>query len=374
MRKHLLFIPLLLSFAGAAGAENEQEQLQEIQGRIKSQKEKLDATGRTERTTLGELESIGRELGKVETDLASYRKSLNETNARIALLKSEIAAAEAKLGKRKQWLKKKLRAVHKYGRYGEIALLVESSENLSEFARRWRYLEAVASYERETIEGFRKDLSALREKQTDLDRLYGKLKVEEEKVMRAEQGLAGRKKQKETVLASVKREKAGYERMLAELKDAQRRLLEIIRESEGKRYEGDGFRNLKGRLLWPVDGRVAIPYGSQKDPEYNTPIFRNGIYIEAPAGSVARSVDDGKVVYADWFKGYGRLVVVNHGNGYHSLYANLAEIFLKTGDIIKKKAGVGRLGESGLLNKPALYFEIRYKGKPLNPMQWLTGG
>jgi septal ring factor EnvC (AmiA/AmiB activator) len=78
------------------------------------------------------------------------------------------------------------------------------------------------------------------------------------------------------------------------------------------------------------------------------------------------------VVYADWFKGYGQLVIVNHGQGYHSLYGNLSEIFLKAGDIIERDTKIGRVGTSGMLDRPSLYFEVRYKGRPLNPSQWLA--
>jgi septal ring factor EnvC (AmiA/AmiB activator) len=82
-------------------------------------------------------------------------------------------------------------------------------------------------------------------------------------------------------------------------------------------------------------------------------------------------VHNGKVVFAEWFKGYGQLVIVNHGDGYHTLYGSLSEIFTSVGDIIKGKQILGRVGNSGLLNSSGLYFELRYKGKPLDPLQWL---
>ena len=86
----------------------------------------------------------------------------------------------------------------------------------------------------------------------------------------------------------------------------------------------------------------------------------------------AKAIYTGKVVYADWFKGYGKVIIVNHGGGYHSVYANLDEIYLKPGDIVKRHQAIGKIGNSGTINAPALYFEIRYKGKPLNPLQWLA--
>jgi septal ring factor EnvC (AmiA/AmiB activator) len=128
---------------------------------------------------------------------------------------------------------------------------------------------------------------------------------------------------------------------------------------------------MKGALPWPVDGKVLVPFGKYKDPKYNIPVFKNGIEIKTEAGATASSVHGGRAVYADWFEGYGQLLIINHDKGYHSLYGNLSELFYKAGDIIKKGSNVGKIGENGLSNVPTLYFEIRHKGKPIDPLGWL---
>ena len=207
--------------------------------------------------------------------------------------------------------------------------------------------------------------------------LKKELQHTKQKIQAEEGTLAKTMKRKETILASVKEQKTSHLRILKGLKEASNRILEIIRESEraakrkGEIYAGKGFGKLKGKLPWPVAGKVAIPYGSQRDPQFNTPIFRSGTYIQASADSFAKAVSGGKVVFAEWFKGYGKMVIVNHGDGYHTLYASLSEIFTKVGDIIKRKQAIGRVGSSGIMNAPGLYFELRYKGKPLDPLQWL---
>jgi septal ring factor EnvC (AmiA/AmiB activator) len=145
----------------------------------------------------------------------------------------------------------------------------------------------------------------------------------------------------------------------------------LEKERLSRSIVGRGFRALKGRLPWPVNGKVLVPFGKYKDPQFNIPVFKNGIEIKAKKGAIARAIAGGKVVFANWFKGYGQLLIISHGGGYHSLYGNLSEIFHKTGDIIKRGTAIGKIGESGLLNVPTLYFEIRHKGKPLDPLQWL---
>jgi septal ring factor EnvC (AmiA/AmiB activator) len=217
----------------------------------------------------------------------------------------------------------------------------------------------------------------LNEKEKQLVSLKKELIKNTEKVRAEEASLAEKKQRKEMLLASVKKEKSSSAKMLRELENASKKILEIIRESEKVEKEkettfaGKDFASRKGKLPWPVEGKVAIPYGSQKDPQFNTPIFRSGAYIQASADSSARAVHTGKVVFSEWFKGYGQLVIVNHGNGYHTLYGSLSEIFARVGDIIKERQPVGKIGDSGLLSTPGLYFEVRYKGKPLDPLQWL---
>jgi septal ring factor EnvC (AmiA/AmiB activator) len=131
------------------------------------------------------------------------------------------------------------------------------------------------------------------------------------------------------------------------------------------------FARLKGTLNWPVRGTVAVQYGTQMDPLFNLPVFRSGIHIKAAEGAPVKAVHEGKIVFADSFKGYGQLIIVNHGGGYHTLYGHLSRIFPKNGAIIKVNQPLGEVGEPAVLGTAGLYFEIRYKGKPLDPQQWL---
>ncbi len=361
-----LFLPNIVS------AENPKEQYKKLQKDMDTHKKKIEETKRREHSILEELERTNRDLGSMETELRKYRKRLRITEGEINRVETEIDANKAKLDKQREWIRRKLRILQRYGYSSDIILLLSTSEDMAQLMRRWKYLEALTLFERRVMEDYKENIRGLNEKENHLKSLRAEIKKNVEKIMAKEASLAEKKKEKETLLASVRGEKSSYEKMLRELKEASKRLLEIIRKSEETdTYAAKGFHGLKGRLLWPVDGRIAIPYGAQKDTQFNTPVFRNGIYIKADGDSPAKAVHAGKVVFAEWFKGYGQLLIINHGEGYHTLYANLSEIFYKNGDIIKGQQVIGRVGESGMLNAPGLYFEIRYKGKPLDPLQWL---
>lgn len=344
----------------------------DIQKDIKSKEARLKRVKKLERATLDELHSTDMALAAVEKELYKFRASLRRTRKDMDAVKEDIAALDAKIALRRGFMKRRLRAMHRYDRYGDALLMLGGSEDLPQLLRRWRYLKSLTLYEREIVAGYDKDLSVLRKKRADLERLEDRIAGEEAEVLGRERALARKKEEKKRLLVSVKGEKASYERLLRDLRKAYARMEKIIKQSDKKQgYTGSGFRKYKGLLPWPAQGPVAVPYGAQKERKFNTPVFRNGIYIDADAEAAARAVYGGKVVFADWFKGYGKLVILNHGSGYHSLYGNLSEIFLKTGDIIERDVEIGRVGASGIMDRPSLYFEIRYKGKPLNPSQWL---
>jgi len=367
-----VFLILALLFPSISlGAPSEQE-YKKIQERLDEEKRKLNAAQEREASVLNELDDVNKRLYSTETDLRKYRSNLKQTEAAISSLAFEMEKIKRSLERQKNWVRRKLRAMNRLGYGGDVLTQILSAEDMAQLMRTWKYLEHVTLYEQKILKTFNENLQKLDMEQKKLEGLRLEYKARQDKVKSKEAELAGKKKEKETILYSVRTEKATRLKMISELKEASRRMLEIIREStKTDDYEGKGFTQLKGKLLWPAEGRVAIPYGSQKDPQFDTPVFRNGIHIQTDAPVDARAVYGGKVIFAEWFKGFGQLIIINHGSGYHTLYGNLAEIFSKVGDIIKENQVIGKVGTSGVLNAQGLYFEIRYKGKPLDPAQWL---
>ena len=374
-----LFLPLLLFLLlvpppVTATVRPHEEEYQIIQKKMAEQKKKLGEAQKQESSILGEIEGVNVNLDRIDAELRRYRKKMSETEAAIRTTTAEIEKIRVTLEKQKDWLKRKLRIMNRFGYSGDMLVLLLSAGDISQMMRTWKYLEQITLHEHQVLGDYRENLREFTEKYEHLKTMKTELKTDAERIKAKENELADQKRTKETILSSVRKEKVSRQKMLAELKEASRRLLDLIeRSSRTDTYTGPGvgFTRFKGKLPWPADGRIAVPYGSQRDPQYNTPVFRNGVHIEASANSDARAVHEGKVIFAEWFKGFGQLVIVNHGSGYHTLYGNLSEIFSHVGDIIKENQVIGKVGTSGMLNAPGLYFEIRYKGKPLDPVQWL---
>jgi len=354
-----------------ANAESPKVRYQRLQKEMEAHREKLEKAKRREHSAIEELDAVNRRLSTIKAELRAQQKRIRQTEAEIGKMEEEIGAKREVMEREKRWVKRKLKAMQRYGLSGDVILLLASADDITGLMRRFKYLERIAVFERKLIENYAKNLKWLGEKEKQLQNLRAELKGEGERMRVTAASLSDERSAKETLIASVRQEKTAQEKMIGELQEASRRLLDMIRRLEEREtYDAKGFSSLKGKLPWPVDGKVVIPFGSQRDPQFKTPVFRNGLYIKTEEDSV-RAIYMGKVVFADWFKGFGNLLIINHGEGYHTLYANLSEIFFKVGDIIKINDIVGKIGEFGTLDMPSLYFEVRYKGKPLDPMRWL---
>ncbi len=388
-----IVLPCSRSFPGApdARAERPQEEYKRIQKNIRTHKQKLESVKKKEQSVLEELRKTTSELNDIQGHLSAQRDKLKRMNSNILVLQEEIKSGSSVLRQHKTYLKKRLRTLVMFTVNKDALLALLSGEDIAQALRIEKDLKDISDYDYGLIKKYKTELKSMSEKEAGLKNLFVDLKMEEKNLSKLEADLKDKKREREALLVSVRKEKGAFENMISELKETSGRLLTIIRETERQEREAkkrrssktgpgareeeaqeeSGFGKLKGKLLWPVIGRVAVQYGTQVDPIFNLPVFRSGIHIKTESGAPVKAVYGGKVVFADNFKGYGQLVIVSHGGGYHSLYGNLAKIFSKNGAIIKEQQTIGEVGESGMLGTSGLYFEIRYKGKPLDPQQWL---
>jgi len=369
------FAPFLIIFLlfTSVSADNVSEEYRDVQKKLREQKQKLKEAEKLERSFLDQIDSLNRRVDDNRRALDLQLEKIEGTRKQIGFVKEDMVLFRKMVDRQKEYLKRKLTSMQRYGsELTNVFAAVVSARNFSQMLRNMRYLEKIADYDYRQIEKYRENLKKLEEKKKKLDGLYVKLQKEEDELRDQEDKLKVELTNKENLLASIREQKHGYRKMLDELTAASNRLKDMILEKDKEEYTLTKFALMKGRLPWPLNGPIAIPYGSYKDPKFNTPVFRRGIYIRAAEGEVSRAVYGGKVVYADWFKGYGKVIIINHGSGYHSVYANLSEIFFSSGQTVRKREAIGRVGVSGTIDAPALYFEFRYKGKPLNPLQWLA--
>ena len=396
--KHLTGLTVcLLSFVACwlivanSYAGSPQEKHYRMQKDIITQEKKLGSAKKAERFVLKDIKKANIELNELKKQLKTQQEKIKETKNNISALQKDINDTKKALQIQSKLLKKRLAALQRHNKDKDIFLIFISGEDISETTRMLRYIRDISAHDRSLIKRYRDTVGVLNKKQSETKKLLTELKLKEGRLSKVEESLKEKRKEKEAFLISARKEKKSYERMIRELREASNRLLKIIQRAEKRERElkkrnlrekkdlktkeqipkDTVFAKLQGGLPWPVVGTIAIQYGRQVDPVFNLPIYRSGIHIRADRERPVKAVQGGKVVFADQFKGYGQIVVISHGGGYHSLYGNLSRIFISNGDIIKKADVIGEVGESDTLGTSGLYFEIRYRGNPLDPQQWL---
>lgn len=358
-----------------ADCANPKKKLKEIKKKLLREEKKIEETKKKEASILTELEKIDKSVQKKKSEMRYFDNRLSQNKAQMKILKKDIASLTEKLDYRKDLLMKRLRVLYKEQHGGDTALILISAKNYQDLLKISRNISLLAHYDSNLMKTYSDGIQNYDNKKQQMENLQKELEKNKENIRNRLKDMSTERHKKDSILASVKSERDSYEKMARELKNSSVRLNKMIKELEKKQVppsvSGSGFRSMKGRLPWPVYGTVLVPFGKYKDPKFNIPVFKNGIEIKAVKGSSAKAVHGGRVVYADWFKGYGQIIIINHGKGYHSLYGHLSEIFYKAGDIIKNGRPVGTVVETGTLNIPTLYFELRYKGKPIDPLGWL---
>jgi len=172
--------------------------------------------------------------------------------------------------------------------------------------------------------------------------------------------------EKRALLTAIKHQKVVYQKLIGELEDRGKDLQALIQKLEGEKSlyaSKQPSITFKGKLMPPVHGKVISLFKEKG---------QNGIEIQAPAGAEVRAVLPGKILYADWFKGFGNMVIIDHGGQTYTVSAYCSQLLKKAGETVSQGESVALVGSAGSLKGPCLYFEVRHRGKPQDPMNWIS--
>lgn len=371
---YILLISTFTLSLSPVEAANAKKELSEIQKELKTKKQQVKESIKKEKSVIENIEDIEKSIKQKERELKNYDKRIAQTRLEMHKLTEEIDALNNKLSGRQRHLKDRLRALYKQ-QYGGHALILISAKDHQDLIKKSKYISLIAYYDSKIINQFSIDIKEVLLKKIQIEKMNAALTSDKNLTMKTQKALETDRGKKDKILSTIRSKRQSYEKKIAELETASKKLREMMDRLKEKKLPaaitGKGFAALRGHLPWPVNGKVAVPFGKYKDAEFKITVYKNGVELLPEKGQQPKAIAGGRVVYSDWFKGYGLLLIIDHGSGYHSLYGNLSEIFLNTGDILIAGTVVGNIGQSSILNSPALYFEIRHKGKPVDPMQWL---
>jgi len=350
---------------------DEKVELVKLKSKIKKQTSELKTIGKKESSILKKLSYLENRLMLKERELKIYQWKSQVNKTKLRAMGKSIQESQAELDKHKFLLGNRLRSIYKEGKMFPLKVLF-SADDVNDLLQRIKYLELALKYDSQIFRRYRKKLKQLEnKKQVSLTARNEILKLEGE-ARKTQKQLLGERAEKSKFLNKIKGKKAFTLQARKELIDSSEMLNSIISELKEKLILGKGlsFRDKFGRLELPVQGKIINKFGRQKDKKYSSYIVHNGINIRTRKGSIIRSIFPGKVMYKGSLEGYGNLVIVGHGEDYHSLYGHLDIIHVRVGSVVDAGEVIGNSGDSGSLVGETLYFEIRHKGKPIEPTRW----
>jgi septal ring factor EnvC (AmiA/AmiB activator) len=376
----ILFLALLLAQVPVVRAEDPsktigstREELEGIQERMGTEQRNIKKSEKREKSILGDLDALDREIARI-------RSKIRTLGRQEGVLKEKIAESEKKLRdirkqkeKTAKWLSMRSAALYKAGHLSYLKVML-SSAGIEDLERRSYYLKRLAENDSElfhlSTDLYHKEKGQVEALRSAKASLVSTLRDQEESLA----VLARKKRDKDLLLAVARDKKEKHTILLKELETSASHLKKLLEALQLQAETGESaFATLKGSLKRPVSGKVVKSYGRNQTGRFNTYTVSNGITIQSAEGTPIRSVYGGKVIFADWFSGYGRIIIIDHGGGFYTLYGHLSELKAATGHQVKADEVIGLVGDSGSLEGPALYFEIRHRGRPIDPDPWFKG-
>lgn len=360
------------AFLWAARSEQIEKDLTEKKRDLKEIRKELTTTRKKEKkiqkkesSVLESLHQIETELYQKEKELRRMESQLGQTKGRLQQAKQQIQTFNQGMERTREELSSRLVALYKMRRRPPEVFLL-TSESYLDLLKVDKYLRVIIDSDARLVSTFRSQVS-LKEKYHDElteDQVQWQRSISE--VERKKEEIEKARRAKRGLLKSIQSQRAVTQKLIGELEGRARELHTLIgkleREKSVLAYKPVKPNSPKGKLLPPVHGSMISQFKERG---------QNGIEIRAPMDAEVRAILPGKVLYADWFKGFGNMVIIDHGDHTFTVSAYCSTLLKKEGDTVSQGETIARVGSAGSLKGPSLYFEIRHRGKPQDPMDWI---
>ncbi|MGQ8365954.1 murein hydrolase activator EnvC family protein [Glaciecola sp. 1036] len=368
---------LSLGFLPFSYAQDQRDDLENIKALIEQTKAQLAENLKDSERLQQELKLAELEIAETATLLNKTDRALVQTNKDITALEVEKSVTEKKIGQQQEYLANQLKSAFMAGDY-DYAKMLFNQEKASSLERVLTYYQYLNKARKAQIESFRGLIKTFEEVTQQLDKKrndLNNLKVEQKQ--QSDQ-LRNQQQARFAKLRELNQQIETDQARVARLEEQEKSLINAIEQAELAAARArerstssvvlSGLNGMQGSLVKPTNGRVEALFGKRRQGQ----VRWKGIVVRASAGTPVSAVADGKVLYADWLRGFGLVVIVDHGEGYMSVYGRNQAVLKNVGDVVSQGDTISLVGTSGGQDEASLYFEIRHKGKALNPTQWLA--
>ncbi len=378
--KHITLLGILLcvGFMGAAFAEPTQKDTEKKLAKIQQQIRNSQKSLEKQRGELGNLEKQLREseqsIGSLNQKLKATEADLKQSQQKISELQNEENKLQTQLSKHHKILYAQILSEYQYGGQQKLKLLLNQQEP-EKLGRNLIYYDYLHRARLGEIEQATQVLKSVNHVQDEIRQAEALTKQSKLNLLSEKQALEKAQNQRKTAITALNNNVSSEKEKLASLENNEKQLKGLIEKLRAALadtpvvVDGEGFGKLKGKLYWPVVGKPSNKFGQKRNSARSNTNWQ-GVFIPSTEGNNIRSIYHGRVAFAEWMRGLGLLIIVDHGDGYMSLYGHNQSLFKQVGEWVKAGDRIAAVGSSGGNVKPGLYFEIRQQGSPINPAKW----
>jgi septal ring factor EnvC (AmiA/AmiB activator) len=352
-----------------------------LQLEINKGRQEVKTFSRKESDTIKRLNRIEQSLNKSRKRAAGLAKEIKSIDQKISVALKASEKLKLRIQANEKYVAQRLVAMYKMNWLGKFHLLA-SADSMHEFIQRKAALKHILAHDEKIRREVVQDQADLKEILVNLASHKSRKKTRAAEYKKQNKLMSRERSTRKRLLADIRSQKALELAAIDALTQAANDLNGKIKSLNSDMAAVGAEKNNpqltlsahKGLLIIPVKGRIISLFGPYKNRKYNITNFRSGIDIKADKGEPVRSVFQGKVLYSNWFKGYGNMIIIDHGKNYYTIYAHLEETFKSKGDAVETREVIATVGDTGSMEGAKLYFEVRYHGKPENPLVWLKKG
>lgn len=376
----ILLVWILCPAAAALADENPdsrvyQKKLDRLQQSIIKIQAHLKETQSHRGHTLTELQQLEREISANARTLKKTEARISTLSAHTAELRKELDLLARRLKKQRFILAEQLRSAYSLGAQQSMKMLL-NQQDPAEIGRIQTYYSYLNRAQESEIQSFIQSIQKQQQQQQELSRSLASQKTARATRKNQHRVLQKQRLQRNQLLAQLDKKINNQEQTLLGLESSRSKIENLLRDlgqllADIPAAPGSNkpFNQQKGQLPWPVGGAFLAQYGQSR---HQGDLKWKGVLISAPYGTPVRAISHGRIAFSDWLQGYGFIIIVDHGEGYMSLYGHNESLLKQTGDWVAAGETLATTGDSGGQPKPGLYFEIRERGKPINPTGWCT--
>ena len=372
--KKLLVLVVMFLLSGCLGwsaPDKDKEKLDTIAKQIEEINSKLEKLKKEEGSILNDIYKIELEYEKAVIENNQIKLLVRKSEEKIRKKNAEKKKLETEIDQSKTNLKQILRLLYKIGGNAYLKFFIRI-DNLDQLFQNYRLFISLIDYKSEEINKLKINIQRLLEVKKELEDDHASLKnLQKQKELKL-QDIRNFKQSKMALIRKINNDKDQYMRMLDELETEAAQLNKLIYGKPLTRRLGMiDLDRIKGKLNWPIKGKVVSFFGKKRSTKFDTYIINNGIKIKPDDSDQVKSIYPGEVVFADYYKGYGNLIIIQHAKNLYTLYGHCEKMFKQKGDNVSEGEVISLAGDSGSTEGKSLYFEIRTQLKPQDPLEWL---